>query len=90
LAGKFINSPTVKNRSDTVQYENLPCNMTINHKNEFYNFIILYQTINVIKHITVESGYFYLNTVNTFIEKDTSQHQEHENEDIREINTSSM
>jgi hypothetical protein len=64
--------------------------MTINHKNEFYNFIILYQTINVIKHITVESGYFYLNTVNTFIEKDTSQHQEHENEDIREINTSSM
>jgi hypothetical protein len=46
--------------------------MTINHKNEFYNFIILYQTINVIKHITVESGYFYINTVNTFIEKDTS------------------
>ena len=46
LAGNFINLagilPTAKNRSDTVQYENQPYNMTINYKKkELYNFIIL-------------------------------------------------
>jgi hypothetical protein len=42
LAGKFINSagisPTAKNKSDNVQYENLPCNMTINHKKRILSF----------------------------------------------------
>ena len=41
MAGKFINSaeilPTSKNRSDTVQYENLQWNMTFNHKNKEEN-----------------------------------------------------
>ena len=35
-------SPTAKNRSDTFQYENLPCNMSINHKKRilwFYNTV---------------------------------------------------
>ena len=44
LAGKFINligtSPTAENRSDTVQYENMPCTIMIK-KNEFYGFIIV-------------------------------------------------
>lgn len=53
-------------------------------------FPAIFYYINVIKHIIVERGYFYINTVNTFIEKYTSQHQEQENEDIREINTSIM
>ena len=46
LAVKFSNftrlSPAAKNRSDTVQYENLLCNMTINHKKRilwFYNTV---------------------------------------------------
>jgi hypothetical protein len=52
LAVKFINlagiSPTAKNRSDAVQYESRLWTMTINYKNEFYGFIVLYKTMNVI------------------------------------------
>ena len=68
LASKFYNfagiSPTAK---FIVQYEILPCNMTIyRKKNELYGLIILYQTINVINSDISHVKYHFFSTGTTF------------------------
>ena len=52
-----------------VQYENLLCNMTINHekKTKFYGLIILYKTVNVINHIIKQ---IYLSSYGYNLSKD--------------------